>query len=281
MRSCPAGTWQKLPWSCRRVTPRHDTIRYRIPQTSYKRCLVLGRRDKCTTLGGFAVHAVRLCLSHPRDSETQQKTLPRASVADTHSGYAVTCIDLGSGRLAHDQKHSHCAPQPRWWQVATPQASLIPLYSPIPRPPPTDVGTRLPPASAVYRFLAGSQNTLSRSSLGLVPPDCLNDAASPVKERLRLESILRSSVERSFACHRSQYMTQFTLPLSAVDWPSAKMALESPVAAASIPSHSSCKAEKLICAVVKFGRTEMSCCSDGSNARRFVLSRRQLWRHIA
>jgi hypothetical protein len=28
--------------------------------------------------------------------------------------------------------------------------------------------------------------------------------------------------------------------------------------------------------VVKSGRIEMSCCSDGSNARRFVLSRRQL-----
>jgi len=75
-------------------------------------------------------------------------------------------------------------------------------------------------------------------------------------------------------------MTQFTLLPSAVDWPSAKMALESPVADASIPSHSSCNAEKLICAVVKFGRTDMSCCSDGSNARRFVLSRRQLWRHV-
>ena len=75
-------------------------------------------------------------------------------------------------------------------------------------------------------------------------------------------------------------MTQFTLPPSGlpseVDWPISKMDLAAPVAEARIALHSSCRAEKLICAVVKSGRIEMSCCSDGSNARRFVLSRRQL-----
>jgi hypothetical protein len=163
--------------------------------------------------------------------------------------------------------------------VVTSPASLTLLSRYCISRPYTGTPTRLPPAPAVYRFLAGSQNTLSRSSLGLVPPACLD--ASPDKEALRVESILRSSVRTSFACHSSQYITQFTLLPSAVDWPIAKMALEPPVAEASIPSHSSCSAEQLICAVVKSGRTEMSCCSDGSNARRFVLSRRQLWRHVA
>jgi hypothetical protein len=65
---------------------------------------------------------------HTRDSETL------TSIADTHSGYTVTCnylIDLGSGRLSqkHSRTHAACS------AVATSQASLIPLYSPTARPP--------------------------------------------------------------------------------------------------------------------------------------------------